>query len=81
MSHEYTGIFMYKSTNLSRIRRIFLLYAKIMLIIAICSTYFIIFDNIDKALWILFCIVACMMSYIMVIPIRYLMRNNLKLYS
>jgi hypothetical protein len=41
MAHEYSGLFMYASEELSRLKRIFLLYAKALLLIFICALFYI----------------------------------------
>ena len=41
MAHEYSGVFMYSSEELSRIKRSILLYAKAMFVIFICALFYL----------------------------------------
>ena len=71
---------MYGSEELSRIKRICLLYTKITLIMGFSSFFFIQSDVYNTGYWILFGLVACISGTILEMPLRCLLRNTVQSY-
>jgi len=77
MAHEYTGIYMYASEELSRAKRFLLLYTKISLMILAGALFYLkATDEVKAGLWVGFALASCMGSNLINVPLRFLLRND-----